>query len=54
MVKPVRYPLQINVGITEELKAELDRLSEARKESIAEIARRGIEAEVARLKKCIA
>jgi len=49
-MKPVRWPVQINVAISEELKAELDRLSEARKESVAEIARRGIEAEVARMK----
>jgi len=50
MVKPVKYPVQINVGIPLELKAELERLSEERQESIAEIARRGIEAEVARMK----
>ena len=50
MVKPMRYPVQINVAIPSELKAELERLSEERKESISEIARRGIEAEVARLK----
>ena len=50
MVKPVRYPMQINVSLPLELKAELARLSEERKESISEIARRGIEAEVARLK----
>ena len=50
MVKPVRYPVQINVAIPSELKAELERLSEERQESIAEIARRGIEVEVARLK----
>jgi predicted transcriptional regulator len=50
MVKPIRYPTQVAVGITEELRAELERLSEERKESISEIARRGIEAEVARLK----
>lgn len=52
MVKPVRYPMQINVGLPLELKAELERLSEERQESIAEIARRGIEAEVAR-HKCV-
>jgi hypothetical protein len=50
MVKPVKYPVQINVGIPLELKAELEQLSEERKESISEIARRGIGAEVARLK----
>lgn len=50
MVKPIRYPLQINVGISEELKAELEKLSEERKESVAEIARRGIEAEVRRMR----
>jgi len=54
MVKPLKYPTQINVGVTEELRAELERLSEERKESISEIARRGIEAEVARLKSCTA
>jgi hypothetical protein len=50
MVKPVKYPVQINVGIPLELKVELEQLSEERKESISEIARRGIWAEVARLK----
>lgn len=49
MVKPVKYPVQINVGIPLELKVELEQLSEERKESIAEIARRGIEVEVRRL-----
>lgn len=49
-MKPKRYPEQINVAISTELKKELERLSEERKESIAEIARRGIEAEVARLR----
>jgi Arc/MetJ-type ribon-helix-helix transcriptional regulator len=53
-MKPIRYTEQINVGITEELRAELERLSEGRKESISEIVRRGIEAEVARLKSCTA
>ena len=42
--------MQINVGVSMELRADLERLSEERKESIAEIARRGIEAEVARLR----
>ena len=49
-MKPMRYPIQINVGISMELKAELEKLSEERRESIAEIARRGIEGEVTRLR----
>ena len=49
-MKPKKYTCQFNLWIYEELKAELERLSEERQESIAEIARRGIEAEVARLK----
>jgi transposase-like protein len=49
-MKPVKYPSQINVAISADLKAELERLSEERQESIAEIARRGIEAEVRRMR----
>jgi transposase-like protein len=49
-MKPKKYGSQFNLWIPDELKAELLRLSEERQESIADIARRGIEAEVARLK----
>ena len=50
-MKPKKYGSQFNLWIPDELKAELERLSEERQESIAEIARRGIEAEIVRLKR---
>jgi predicted transcriptional regulator len=44
-----RYGSQINIAISNDLKATLDMLSEERKESISDIARRGLEREIAKL-----
>jgi hypothetical protein len=44
-----RYGSQINIAISDSLKATLDDLSRECGESISEIARRGLEREVAKL-----
>ena len=44
-----RYGSQINIAISDSLKATLDDLSRECGESISEIARRGLEKEVAKL-----
>ena len=44
-----RYGSQINIAIPDSLKATLDDLSESCGESISEIARRGLEREIAKL-----
>lgn len=44
-----KYPAQINIAISDSLKATLDDLSESCGESISEIARRGLEREIAKL-----
>jgi len=44
-----RYGSQINIAISDSLKATLDDLSESCGESISEIARRGLEREIAKM-----
>ena len=49
LMRQKRYGSQINIAISNDLKATLDTLSEERKESISDIARRGVEREIAKL-----